>query len=124
MKKYYIKNKRSNDINYCSAFESREDAINRLGLMFDVVVNKDRTIDLFKDGKHKSTVIIIEKDLNIYVADIGSGALVKAYFSEPEKALDFIYNTYDVVEYDIDDDLYRVMHKGIYIGTFEILGGV
>lgn len=123
MNRFYIKNKKTNDINYCSAFESREDAISRLNLMFDVVVKKDRTIDLHKDGQLIATVLVVEKDLgDFYLADIVSGALLKAYFNSPEKAIDFMYDTYDEVEFDIDDNLFVVRHKGATIGTFEVLG--
>lgn len=124
MNRFYIKNKKTNDINYCSAFESREDAITRLNLMFDVVVKKDRTIDLHKDGQLVTTVLVVEKDLgNFYLADIVSGALLKAHFDSPENAIDFMYDTYDEVEFNINNGLFMIRHKGTTIGAFEVVGG-
>ena len=127
MTKFFIKDKTSDIVNYANPFETTESALKTIYKSNgdkDIVRKSDGSIELFVGGKLLRTLEIIGLDYKIYIADIGTGELLKAYFDTPEKAIDFLYDTYDTVIWDIDYNIYEIHHKGVRFGAFEVLGGI
>lgn len=125
-KRFFLESVNGGDINYCAVFNTREEAFTAVQRVFQhSVIDADKTIHLYNaEGKLINSLVAVEKNLDIFIAELGTGALLKAHFESPEKAIDFIYDTYDEVEWDVDNDIYHVNHHGMYIGSFEVLGGI
>ncbi|MGL5714658.1 MAG: hypothetical protein ACRCX2_16680 [Paraclostridium sp.] len=131
-KRYFIKNTKENVINYCDwhsceeyAYKAIENRFKKMGVSVDVVKLVDGMMEIYFEGKLLTALQIVEQDLgDFWIADIAKGSLLKAYFDSPEEAITFMITTYDNVDFDTEDDLYSVIHKDTYIGTFDVVGGL
>ncbi|MGL5803199.1 MAG: hypothetical protein ACRCX7_11495 [Cetobacterium sp.] len=131
MIRYFINKYGENNINYANPFKSKDEAVVGIEKAFsnawidaNVVVRADGIVEVFKHDESLVVLEVVKEDLGkAYIADIGKGSLLKAYFDSGFDAVMFMQGTYDTVDYDYENDLYHITHKDTFIGSFEVIGG-
>ncbi|MGL5595173.1 MAG: hypothetical protein ACRDDH_14675 [Cetobacterium sp.] len=129
MIRYFINKYGENNINYANPFKSKDEAVVAIEKAFgnawieaNVVVRADGIVEVFKHDESLVVLEVVKEDLGkAYIADIGKRSLLKAHFESGYKAVKFMQDTYDNVDYDYENDLYHITHKDTYIGAFEVI---